>query len=176
MFCVRFRAAQFAAVAAVAAQFAQFASELHAELHTGSNQKMVGACFQPRPDTPEFGGQRHQNPTVCAAPDGHAEAVLENCCRAGSGSLLDCTNWRRRGPSKQLAWQAQAGRAAAPGRCKPADGGRAPPGATCGPSARAWNGKDALGARLQPRALSVVGDLERNEPLSLNQPDRKATS
>ena len=24
------------------------ASELHAELHTGSNQKMVGACFQPR--------------------------------------------------------------------------------------------------------------------------------
>ena len=46
--CLRFRAAQFAAVAAVAAQFAQFASELHAELHTGSNQKMVGACFQPR--------------------------------------------------------------------------------------------------------------------------------
>ena len=37
------------AVAAVAAQFAQFASaELHAELHAGSNQKMVGACFQPR--------------------------------------------------------------------------------------------------------------------------------
>ena len=30
----------------------RFASELHAELHTGSNQKMVGACFQPRPDTP----------------------------------------------------------------------------------------------------------------------------
>ena len=30
----------------------RFASELHAELHAGSSQKMVGACFQPRPDTP----------------------------------------------------------------------------------------------------------------------------
>ena len=47
--CLRFRAAQSAAVAAVAAQFAQFAqsaAELHAELHAGSSQKMVGACFQ----------------------------------------------------------------------------------------------------------------------------------
>ena len=36
------------AVCSCRAVAAQFASELHAELHAGGSQKMVGACFQPR--------------------------------------------------------------------------------------------------------------------------------
>ena len=94
---------------------------------------------------------------------------------------------------QQLAWGAQAGAggAAAPGRREPADGGRAPPGTpaalragrapgrgTGGGRSCATVNEDAPGARLQPAPAfeQVVGYLERNEPLPLDQPDRKATS
>ena len=75
-----------------------------------------------------------------------AAAAAEALPRTGGGAGL-----------QQLAWRAQAGAggAAAPGR-RPADGGRAPPGT--------------------PAALRAGRAPERNEPLPLDQPDRKATS
>ena len=73
--------------------------------------------------------------------------------------------------------QAQAG-AGGPGRREPADGGRAPPGT---PATQLHNGEEmktlwAHGRNQRPRFEQVVGYLERNEPLPLDQPDRKATS
>ena len=80
-----------------------------------------------------------------------------------------------------------------PGRREPADGGSAPPGpsaALCacraqgrrtrsGRSCRAVTLKEmktlrAHGFSQRPRFEQVVGYLERNEPLPLDQPDRKA--
>ena len=96
---------------------------------------------------------------------------------------------RRRGPSttgaglQQLARRAQAGAggAAAPGRREPADGGCAPPGrapgrGTGGGRSCATVNEEAHGFNQRPRFEQVVGYLERNEPLPLDQPDRKATS
>ena len=47
MFCVRAFARRSLQLSLQSLQFAQFAQSA-AELHAGSNQKMVGACFQPR--------------------------------------------------------------------------------------------------------------------------------
>ena len=95
------------------------------------------------------------------------------------------------------AWlgERRPGGAAAPGRREPADGGSAPPGPSAalracraqgrrtrsGRSCRAVTLKEmktlwAHGFSQRPRFEQVVGYLERNEPLPLDQPDRKATT
>ena len=84
---------------------------------------------------------------------------------------------------------------AAPGRREPADGGSAPPGPSAALRARRAQGRRtrsgrscravtlkemktlrAHGFSQRPRFEQVVGYLERNEPLPLDQPDRKATT
>ena len=98
---------------------------------------------------------------------------------------------------QRLAWRAQAGPrgAAAPGRCEPADGGRAPSGTSAALRARRAQGRRTRSGRScravthkemktlrshgfnqRPRFEQVAGYLERNEPLPLDQPDRKATT
>ena len=86
---------------------------------------------------------------------------------------------------QQLARRAQAG---APGRREPADGGRAAPGTPAALRVGRAPGRGTGGGRScaivnedacfnqRPRFEQVVGYLERNEPLPLDQPDRKATS
>ena len=115
-----------------------------------------------------------------------AAAAAEAPARAGGGEGL-----------QRLAWRAQAGPrgAAAPGRCEPADGGRAPSGTSAALRARRAQGRRTRSGRScravthkemktlrshgfnqRPRFEQVVGHLERNEPLPLDQPDRKATT
>ena len=105
-----------------------------------------------------------------------AAAAAEALPRTGGGAGL-----------QQLAGRAQAGA----GRREPADGGRAPPGAPAALRVRRApgrgnkrrtklrNGKEmktlrAHGFNQRPRFEQVVGYLD--EPLPLDQPDRKATS
>ena len=115
-----------------------------------------------------------------------AAAAAEAPARAGGGAGL-----------QRLALRAQAGPrgAAAPGRCEPADGGRAPSGTSAALRARRAQGRRTRSGRScravthkemktllshgfnqRPRFEQVVGYLERNEPLPLDQPDRKATT
>ena len=103
-----------------------------------------------------------------------AAAAAEALARAGGGAGLRLARGAPASP----------GGAAAPGRCEPADGGRAPPGPsaalrarraqgrrTCsGRSCRAVTLKEmktlrAHGFSQRPRFEQVVGYLERNEPL-----------
>ena len=92
-----------------------------------------------------------------------AAAAAEALPRTGGGAGL-----------QQLVGRAQAGAggAAAPGRREPADGGRAPPGTPAALRAGRAPGRGTGGGR----SCATVGYLERNEPLPLDQPDRKATS
>ena len=115
-----------------------------------------------------------------------AATAAEAPARAGGGAGL-----------QRLARGAQAGPrgAAAPGRCEPADGGRAPPGPSAALRARRAQGRRTCSGRscravtlkemktLRAHSFSqrrrfeqVVGYLERNEPLPLDQPDGKATT
>ena len=115
-----------------------------------------------------------------------AAAAAEAPARAGGGAGLQ--RLARRAP-------AGPGGAAAPGRREPADGGRAPPGPSAALGARRAQGRGTRSGRScravthkemktlrshgfnqRPRFEQVVGYLERNEPLSLDEPDRKATT